>query len=100
MTTTDNGQPIDVREIRQAITTAMRGAVRVDGKDTRHGYSAAGNLARNVIILGEREGWSGEDTMTVLAYHALVALEASQDQLMEVAIHTLPKGIILKDPNA
>lgn len=90
---------VDVRTMRLAITNAMRGIVRVDGKENRDGYSAATHLTRNIIIHSERMGWSGEDTMTALAYHALVALEQSQDQLMDHALRSPVPAIFIKGPN-
>lgn len=45
-------------------------------------YARHNALARRAADLAYREGWSGEDEMTVLAYSALLQLEAMVDREM------------------
>jgi hypothetical protein len=75
---------LTVREMRQAITRAAYGRERVDGKTLGLGaWPPASPLASKVLRCGEHEGWSGEDTMTVLAYEALKAYEQMHDLVIQ-----------------
>lgn len=69
--------PNYIRELRKQITISAFRGERLDGK--AHDLSMAAALARQILTIGEVAGLSGEDTMTLLAYHALVAYEQSID---------------------
>ena len=70
----------DPREMRKVIReTAYRG----HRFDTSNSASLASPIARNVLMAAERDGWSGEDTMTALAYHALLEIDRLYSQLIE-----------------
>jgi hypothetical protein len=73
------------REIRKAMRDAIRRGERIGGGDTsQFGFNGATALARNIIAMCEFKGYSGEDTMTVLAYHALLRNEKSDDELLNM----------------
>jgi hypothetical protein len=75
--------PKDVREMRKLIHDAAHGE-RIDGTPSHHHrLSMIASLARSVLTTGERDGMSGDDTMTMLAYYALKALEQSYDRELE-----------------
>lgn len=76
----------DPREMRKVLQEAARGDARVDGKPLGHwSIPPASSLIRNALHAGHHAGWSGEDTMTVLAYHALRVYESAYDRLLDVA---------------
>lgn len=85
----------DPREIRKALQrTAYRGGRISDDRQDSMGLP----LVRAVLNMCESLGYSGEDTMTVLAYHALLAyenlLDAERERLVmsiNPPIFVLPK---------
>lgn len=75
----------DLREMRKAINLAARGEASVGG-ERGNGWgmtSPAAPMIRNTMMAGEYAGWSGEDTMTVLAYHALLQFEDIHARFLE-----------------
>lgn len=88
-------ETIDPREMRKRIAEASRRGTPVSGKAVPPGQMTVGGvLARHIMIFAEREGMSGEDTMTMLAYHALIALEQSQARLLEMAMLTPAQPLV------
>ena len=78
----------DPREMRKHLLRASYRGDRVDGKATgpwANTASTASSLVHKIMRAGESHGWSGEDTMTALAYHALVQLERVTDMVLENA---------------
>lgn len=73
----------DPREMRKAIKRVSRGRDRVDGSPLRQTeIPALGGLIHSIEQAAYHHGWSGEDEMTALAFHALLRCEALHDQLM------------------
>jgi hypothetical protein len=73
----------DPREIRKLLTNAAYRGDRIDGKRGRfEGMNTPSLMARNVMQMAECNGYSGEDAMTVLAYHALLYYEDALDRLI------------------
>lgn len=86
----------DPREIRKAMMDAIYRGQRFDGGDTaRFGVGGATAFAHYVIAMCESRGYSGEDTMTVLAYHALLRNEKSDDELLNMWNRTAPPPFII-----
>jgi len=76
----------DPREMRKVLQEAARGFARVDGKPIGKFFlPPSGCLIRSALHAVHYGGWSGEDTMTVLAYHALLLYEGAYDRLLDVA---------------
>lgn len=76
-------QPLsDPRDMRVAIDQAAWRGERIDGSG-RPAISCAAGLAKNCLTTARIAGFSGEDTMTLLAYHALLMLEQLNDRLLE-----------------
>jgi len=71
----------DPREMRKALRMAAIRGERIDGKPAGMGSHPA-NLARTAYHAAQHAGWSGEDEMTALAYHALRELERVTDLLL------------------
>ncbi len=92
----DDIKPDDVRAMRQRITRASYGrGERVDGKPEGYLGSGGGLLASRALRSAEYAGWSGEDAMTALAYHALVEYERLYDMLLQQAmLSTAPPGFL------
>jgi len=66
----------DPREIRKLLQDVGRGRGRIDSPDDTWGMqNAASSLIHIVDSLAYHAGLSGEDHMTLLAYHALLQLE-------------------------
>ena len=86
----------DPREIRKHLHLAAYRGARIGPQAAPERFpSSASSLARNCLRMGEAMGYSGEDTMTALAYHALVQLERVTDlMLAEAALRPSP-GIVL-----
>lgn len=75
----------DPCEMRKAMRMAAWRGLRIDGKPAIM-PSPAANLARTAHHAAEHAGLSGEDEMTVLAYHALLALEQANDRELQHAM--------------
>lgn len=92
----------DVREIRKLLDAAAFRGERIDGNPQGFpSISVVASLVRQVMDLGRHQGYSGEDTMTLLAYHALLRYEQMTDQIL-YAHNTTPTGrvILTPDPNS
>lgn len=88
----------DPREMRKVLHEAARGCARVDGKPIgQWSIPPASGLIRNALHAGQHAGWSGEDTMTVLAYNALRLYEDAYDRMLDVAKFTPSPGFLLAD---
>ena len=85
-------EPKDVREMRKMIHAAARGE-RVDGEPSKYHISLMAPLIRAVLYMGEHDGWSNEDTMTMLAYYALKGFEQAQDRELERLANSPPPAI-------
>lgn len=83
----------DPREMRKRIHEMARYGTRLDDKESSS-VSAAANVALPIMNWGESEGWSGEDTMTAIAYHALLRYEAAMDQLLNAEMLKVPNRVI------
>lgn len=94
---------IDPREMRKRLHQVAFGHARIDGRNptgwiTR---SPVSSLAHTVMRMGEMHGWSGEDLMAVLAYHALLECERLMDRaLQEAAMNPRPPMIFPVDAAA
>ena len=89
----------DPREIRAMLKRAAYRGERIDGKEMNWTAisTPASTLARRVFDMAEYTGLSGEDAMTILAYHALIAYEGLYDKVLhDVSISPTP--IFLSDP--
>lgn len=86
-------KPDDVRAMRLRIIRARYRGERLDGKESAP-PTGASNLARSVLMAGEYAGWSGEDAMTALAYHALVEYERLFDMVLENAVLRVPSSFV------
>jgi len=87
----------DPREIRKHLYRAARTGERIDGKPGNHlSVGIEAGLVRRVLDLGIYSGFSGEDTMTVLAYHALLMMEQAYDRVLDVSIATSNPAILFK----
>ena len=77
---------IDPREMRQRMFNYRFGNHGID--DAQYPgtlpYRGAQHLARQVMILCEQQGYTGEDAMTVLAYAALVQVEKLANAQLEM----------------
>ncbi len=91
--------PTDPREMRKAMQAAVYRGERVDGTGRSRGsMSVAAVLARNVMQSAEIQGFSGEDTMTAVAYYALCELERMNDRLLEqLYLMPAPKMVVKRD---
>lgn len=97
-------RPDDVRAMRQRILRASRGYERVDGKNPCGMPSSAANMTRSVLRSCEYAGWSGEDAMTALAYHALIEYERLYDMVLANVLLQVPSSFVFpptpkKDPH-
>ena len=86
-------EPIDPREMRKRILhfayghRDLHGQPQQWGSQNLHGCSS---MVQQVISLAQREGFSGEDTMAMIAYHALLSLEQANKRLFDLAVATIP----------
>jgi hypothetical protein len=89
----------DPREMRQVINKAAYGRERVDGKPMRtSGIPPAAALICAILNQARINGWSGEDAMTALAYHALVHYEGLHDTVLFDAFTQPSPSIIVLEP--
>lgn len=88
-------EPIDPREMRKRITLFSYGRAALNGQPQTYG-STGHAMVRQVLTYAQREGYSGEDTMAMLAYHALLNLEQANQRLLDLAYTTLPDQHPLK----
>jgi hypothetical protein len=90
-----SAQPLtDPREVRKLLGLVVRGHANING-DGPPGACCA--LVRNTMMAAEVAGLSGEDAMTMLAYRALLALEATQERLLEQLSFSPPPRVFV-DP--
>jgi hypothetical protein len=83
----------DVREMRKAITEMSYTGNKIGDSGDRMEYSATAALARHCLRSAEARGFSGEDAMTLLAYHAILQLEKAYGMLLENAALASPSPI-------
>jgi hypothetical protein len=77
-------QLLFLRDCRQRISACAYRGNRVDGK--RPGpfqHEGASIMVRNCLRMAEIEGYSGEDTMTVIAFEALKQVEHLLDLVLQ-----------------
>ena len=87
----------DPREMRKLLSRVAYRGDRIDGKDELNAVSAASSLARDVMHMAEAQGLSGEDAMTVLAYHALLQYERTLDMLLhEARMAIKPHSLVIE----
>mgnify|MGYP000031477267 CR=1 FL=1 len=92
MTTDPKDLPLtDPREIRKLLTEVAYTGRRIDGANMAERISIAQSLVRRCRDMAQSSGLSGEDAMTLLAYHALLGYEKTMDLLLEEA-RTRPIG--------
>lgn len=85
----------DPKEIRKHLTNVRYRGLRVDGKElNRSSISTTAAMVNNIFSLAEAQGYSGEDAMTMLAYHALLQNEKLMDMQLEF-LQTSPAKIVL-----
>lgn len=88
----DDREITDVREMRKAITKmSYTGDSILAGPG---GYSMAAVLSRHCRDAAQAQGLSGEDAMTLLAYHALLSLEKANKSLLNYASCTPTRVIV------
>ena len=89
----------DPREIRKLLNDAAYRGGRIDGNKAVFGcMNMPASMMRNVMRMAEAQGYSGEDAMTVLAYHALLRYEDALDRLIEQLNITPASPLVM--PNA
>ena len=89
----------DPREIRNLLNDAAYRGGRIDGNKAVFGcMNMPASMMRNVMRMAEAQGYSGEDAMTVLAYHALLRYEDALDRLIEQLNITPASPLVM--PNA
>ena len=88
-------EPIDPREMRKRILQFSYGRASLSG-EPQTWFSAGHAMVHRVLTYANREGYSGEDTMAMLAYHALLNLEQANQRLLDLAYTTLPDQHPLK----
>lgn len=71
----------DVREMRKLFVQMRHG--RNSFSDPCD-FALSANLVRRCFDAAECQGLSGEDAMTLLAYHALQSLDTTQNRLLEM----------------
>lgn len=86
----------DVREMRKAIRLAARGDESVGGERGKNWGmgSPAAPMIRSALMAGEYAGWSGEDTMTMLAYHVLLQYEDIHARFLDT-MNLLPHPVMV-----
>jgi hypothetical protein len=84
----------DVREMRKALRDMSYTGSNLGGDRPDYGPTAA--LARNCLRAAEAQGFSGEDTMTLVAYHAILQLEKAYGMLLANPSLASPAPIFVK----
>lgn len=81
----------DPREIRKLLMDVAFRDSRIDGNNVNYNaINAPASMVHHVMNMARARGYSGEDTMTVLAYHALLRYEDALDRLLNTTILTAP----------
>jgi len=73
----------DPREVRKLLTNAAYTGERIDNGKQSNRLSMASGLVRTVRDMAQHAGLSGEDHMTMLAYHALMGYEKCMDMMLD-----------------
>jgi hypothetical protein len=88
----------DVREMRRILTDMRYGGYSPFTKGRE--ISTAAMLVRHVMDAGQHQGWSGEDIMTALAYHALLQLDEAQGRILERVRLDPGPFLVVKEPSS
>ena len=85
----------DPREIRKLLHEAAYLGVRIDQNPEypKIGFNVHA-VVRNSFKMAELFGLTGEDKMTMVAYHALLQCEQLTDRLLEIAMTSTPNIIV------
>lgn len=84
--------PADPRDMRKAINEAAR--CRWDFANDREIMASSSVLIRQILMCAEKAGYSGEDAMTMLAYHALLRYEKVMCQLIDFHNLQVPAHVV------
>jgi hypothetical protein len=88
---------IDPREMRRLMLEVSRGRQTIAGEYAEMlDWNRCGSIIREVFMSAEHQGYSGEDKMTLLAYHALLQLEDVTKRLIDLHSIMPPQKIILE----
>lgn len=89
----------DPREIRKHLREVLYRGGRIDCQEHRRGLIApVSGLVRHLMTHCEIEGMSGEDTWTIVAYHALLEWESAMDRLIDNAMRGQPVIVVPESP--
>ncbi len=88
----------DVREMRRILTDMRYGGYSPFTKGRE--ISTAAMLVRQIMDAGQHCGWSGEDVMTALAYHALLQLDEAQGRILERVRLDPGPFLMVKEPSS
>lgn len=93
--------PEGIRQMRLKIVMAKHRGDRMDGRyPSQMETSPVAYQLRAIMHAAEAQGISGEDVMTVLAYHALVEWEKMYDRALGDLMINLPVRSMMLDPSA
>lgn len=91
--------PEGIRQMRLKITMTKHRGDRIQADAERWTATPVASLTRAILYTAERNGLSGEDAMTVLAYHALVEWEKLFDKALSDLVLS-PDTRMFLDPSA
>jgi hypothetical protein len=87
-----NEQLTDPKEIRKYLRERVYGR----WPNGPHTVDMSAPLIHTVLIYCEKQGYSGEDTMTLLAYQALLRADDYAERLMKL-LDSMPSPPIIMD---
>ena len=95
----DKEPTMDINEMRRRIHDVAYLGLRADGKDGR-GFSSTSATVHQVYQIADRDGLSGEDRMTMLAYHLMAQYESLFDKVLDIEHNRAPEYVVIPDKEA
>ena len=86
----------DINEMRRKIQGVAYYGERADGRDNRS-FSPISSMVKNVFDIANHEGLSGEDRMTLMAYHIMLQYETLFDKVLDMEHNKVPAYVVIPD---
>ena len=91
---------MDINEMRRRIHDVAYLGCRVDGEEGSRNFSATSATVHQVYQIAARDGLSGEDRMTMLAYHLMAQYESLFDKVLDIEHNRAPEYVVIPDKEA
>ena len=90
---------MDINEMRRRIHDVAYLGARLEEKEGGYSrtLSATATTVRYVYQIADRDGLSGEDRMTMLAYQIMLQYETLFDKVLSMEMKMVPEYVVIPD---